>query len=107
MNAPDSSSQGGEPMSTRAVTILGIYYIVISILLAYLLVRIWPVSNGEIEDSTYQMISLFRGLLQFSISKEIRLILIVIAAGGLGSFVHGATSLISYVGNRKTVKSWT
>jgi hypothetical protein len=107
MNAPESSSQNSEPMGTLAVTLLGIYYIVISVLLAYLLVRIWPVSNGEIEESTYQMVSLFRGLLKFSISKEISLILIVIAAGGLGSFIHGATSLISYVGNRKTVKSWT
>jgi len=107
MTAQTNSSQDGQPMGALAVTLLGIYYMVISVFLAYLLVVIWPVSDAEIEKSAYQIASLFWGLLKFSISKEIRLILIVIAAGGLGSFIHGATSLISYVGNRKIVKSWT
>jgi hypothetical protein len=107
MNTQANSSQEGQQMGALAVTLLGIYYMVLSVFLAYLLVRIWPVSDAEIEKSTYQIVYLFRGLLKFSISKEIRLILIVMAAGGLGSFIHGATSLISYVGNRKIVKSWT
>lgn len=40
-------------------------------------------------------------------SPEVRLLLIVMLAGALGSFIHAATSFTSYVGNRKLAASWT
>jgi hypothetical protein len=41
-----------------------------------------------------------------SVSDDVRLLLLVIVAGGLGSFIHAATSFVDYVGNRKFVRSW-
>lgn len=43
----------------------------------------------------------------FRTSFDERLILLVIIAGILGSFVHGATSLADYIGNDNFNKSWT
>lgn len=37
---------------------------------------------------------------------ELDLIILVIIAGALGSYVHAATSFASYVGNRRMGKSW-
>jgi hypothetical protein len=103
---PSQPTGKDQPMRPIAVILLGIYYLVISILLIYLLVTIWPTSDVEYYEGSIQKISIFWGLFNFSISKEVLLILIVIIAGGLGSFIHGATSLVSYIGNRKIVKSW-
>jgi hypothetical protein len=70
-----------------------------------LLIIIWPTPDADY-DELIQKVSFFGGLYNFSIYKEVILFLIVIAAGGLGSFIHGATSLISFIGNRKIIKSW-
>jgi hypothetical protein len=43
----------------------------------------------------------------FRTSFDERLILLVIIAGMLGSFVHGATSLADYAGNNNFNKNWT
>ena len=43
----------------------------------------------------------------FCTSFDERLILLVIIAGMLGAFVHGATSLADYLGNNSFNKTWT
>ncbi len=55
--------------------------------LIYLLITSWP-SNGNLVEETDAM-------------------KLVVFAGGLGSFVHIATSLTDFVGNKKFVASWT
>lgn len=52
-------------------------------------------------------ISFFWGYWCYRTSFDERLILLVIIAGMLGSFVHGATSLADYIGNNKFNKKWT
>ena len=42
----------------------------------------------------------------FTVSAEVRLILLVIFTGALGSLVHGFRSLFWYVGNRAFALSW-
>jgi hypothetical protein len=37
---------------------------------------------------------------------EIRLLLIVIISGALGSYIHSATSFVDFVGNRTITSSW-
>lgn len=39
-------------------------------------------------------------------SFEVRLLLLVLFAGALGSYIHAATSFIDYVGNRKLSGNW-
>lgn len=52
-------------------------------------------------------IDFFWGAWRYCTSFDERLILLVIVAGMLGSFVHGATSLADYLGNNKFNKNWT
>lgn len=52
-------------------------------------------------------INFFWGLWCYKTSFDERLILLVIIAGMLGSFVHGATSLADFIGNNKFNKNWT
>lgn len=54
-----------------------------------------------------QPITFLRGTISVSTSLEERLLLLVIIAGAFGSFVHGATSFSTYVGNREFTPSWT
>jgi len=42
----------------------------------------------------------------WNIADEVRLIMLVICAGALGSLVHGIRSVYWYVGNRQLVWSW-
>jgi IPT/TIG domain len=52
-------------------------------------------------------INFFWGRWCYRTSFDERLILLVIVAGILGSFVHSATSLADFVGNNKFNKNWT
>lgn len=51
-------------------------------------------------------VTLFRGWLVLTHSVEVRLLLIVLLAGALGSYIHAATSFADYVGNRKLSGNW-
>ncbi len=85
---------------------MGIYYLVMVIILALLVFALWPVSAGPGNQSWEQGVSLFGVNLFSPLPDEIRLLLLVGVVGALGSYVHGATSFVSYVGNRRLVASW-
>jgi hypothetical protein len=65
------------------------------------LIFIWPI-NGE-DSKTLLPLPIVNSNLQL----DHRLFFIVILAGGLGSYVHAATSFSTYVGNGSLHKSWT
>ena len=52
-------------------------------------------------------VSLFWGGLSFTITNEVRLILIALFVGALGSCIHAAGSFANFVGNREFVGTWT
>jgi hypothetical protein len=97
----------------RLVNWLGGSHIAIALILLYFLFKIWPPLPwpGTKDKPEYSPIT-FLGLLGEKISFQVytsldeRLILLVIVAGALGSFIHSATSFSDYVGNRKFVSSW-
>ncbi len=93
------------PMHPGWIKFIAGYHIVIPILTVYLLCRIWPASVPE-ESGTVETISLFRGLIPIAVSWEVRLILIVVSTGVLGSFVQGASSLIRYLGEQRLEQSY-
>lgn len=82
----------------------GLYMILLNVILVYLLVKIWP--DRTPENDTKELITAFRGYLQFYLASESRYLLIVVLAGALGSYVHAATSFADYVGNRQLYGSW-
>lgn len=68
-----------------------------------------PAGDGIDRSASQQVldeVSLFGGLLQLKHTLEVRLLLIVLLAGALGSYVHATTSFVDYVGNRKLTSSW-
>ena len=119
-----SSLQTGGPGSSRVGVpgIIGIliYLGAVAALLLYVLVAAWPVptsaepsppSAGAAPPHTIQEESpeltdvTFFGV-TWKISDEQRLLILVIAAGALGSLVHALRSAYWYVGNRNLVRSW-
>jgi hypothetical protein len=74
---------------------LGIYLIVVSVILTFFIVSFWP--------TDYDVTFFGKGC---TIDPEVRLILLVILVGALGSCVHAATSFSTFVGNRSLGGSW-
>lgn len=87
---------------------LGCGLIVLALLLAYLLVLFWP-SDLSAQSKGNEMSDLCpfgaaRCIARISVDAQ--LFLVVMIAGGLGSFVHTATSFGDFVGNEKLTVNW-
>lgn len=83
----ESKKQNQSKILNKTTTLfLGIYMIVVVVVTIYLLHCNWNGTNNL---------------------QEKDLFLLVILAGALGSAAHGATSLASYIGNKKFNPAWT
>lgn len=87
-----------------AVQLIGVYHLAVALLLVYLLYALWPVT-GDSSTAWSAEFAVF-GREAVKLSDDARLMLIVLATGALGSYVHSATSFVSYVGNRRLRLSW-
>ena len=94
---------GATPVSPVGIIVLIAYLVAISSFLLYSLLQLWPSSPSAGEQVSTSM-TIFSWT--FSISEEVRLMLIAMLAGALGSLVHALRSLYWYVGNRTLVRSW-
>lgn len=93
--------------SSAQVFGLGGGLIVLALLLAYLFVCLWPSSfTPETKGVEEYPVKLLWTTGQFMISADVRLLMVVMLAGGLGSFIHTATSFGDFVGNEKLSRSW-
>ena len=86
--------------------LLGIYLLLITIITICLIYKVWPQIDTAVTDSKTWINTVSLWKLTFTISDDLRLILLVILTGALGSCVHAATSFSSYVGNRNLKLSW-
>ena len=100
---------------------LGIALLLIGVLLAYLVVASWPrtttvkaVSSApaaagkqvvQVEKKWVER-SYFFGA-PVDLDADVRLLILVLLAGALGSYVHAAQSFASYVGNESFKTTWT
>lgn len=96
-----------EPMTYRMSVVLVVYFVTLSVLFIYLIINSWPTSDitptqNMSDSSTLNIFSL-----NFSVSTEIRLIWIVALSGGLGSILHGLSSLVQYRAYSQLTKNWT
>ncbi len=101
---------GGKPPASPArqvpplgILLLGAYLIGLALVLAYALFALWPEQAAGAPSTRF---SLFWGLISGTMSYDQRLILLVLLAGALGSYLHAATSFADYVGNQYLMKSW-
>lgn len=118
---PSLATQAGvvipNPPSPRKMMWMGIGLMSMSVFLLILLFKTWPPNPWPTDEATETLgqvpitffdVTVFGrrlGLLYTSLDE--RLLLLVICAGALGSYVHTATSYTTYVGNRKFIDSWT
>ena len=88
------------------VTLLGLYHVIMIMLLIYFLIKVWPNysagENGQQVEANY--FTLFGWSIQSG--SEAGILLLVVIAAALGSYIHAATSFVSYVGNKSLVMSW-
>jgi hypothetical protein len=117
------------PSSSRTTHWLGIGFLLIGLLLAYFLVAFWPRTKvvptrqqavladtaqapaqrqvdiiveekAWVEDTHVLRV-------EFKLDADVRLLILVLLAGMLGSYVHAAQSFASYVGNASFKATWT
>lgn len=90
-------------------SMIGLYMVIMAIALALILFILFPeqinTDNGLAWKETIRIVRIYKP--NFTIHADARLLLLVMTMGALGSYVHAATSFVSYVGNRSFVKSWT
>ena len=88
-------------------TLVGLYMVAMAMLLTYIVFCLFPERvSGENNKMVWNtVLKVFR--YESSVSAETRLLLLVMTMGALGSYVHAATSFVSYVGNRSFIQSWT
>ena len=99
------STRVAVPMGKANIIVLGISLIVAALLLGYLVFALWSppevVVNGE---TTGLNLVLFGS--STTISAEVRLVLLVMVVGLIGSYIHTTISFVNFAGNRSLVKSW-
>jgi magnesium-transporting ATPase (P-type) len=87
------------------IILITIYLVMLGIILFWALIAFFPTTTvNDPAAPTYSKVGFM--LWTFAVSSEMRLILLVIITGALGSLVHGFRSLFWYVGNSAFAKSW-
>jgi hypothetical protein len=98
--------------STTAVNLIGFLLLIGGGVLIYLLVAIWPAvmagtaAPQEGPVGRIPTVTVF-AVARLTLDQDSALLLLVILAGALGSFVHVATSFSTFVGNQRFELSWT
>jgi hypothetical protein len=96
--APPPDAPPPTPANARQLRQIGLGLMLLSLLLAGLLIALWPADDPK------------GGVCAICITTPLpqsaQLLLIVMIAGALGSFIHTATSFSDFVGNRKLTTSW-
>jgi len=105
-NQQDVTAGFGCPESVGLIgsSLTAAYLIVMTIILIIFLVQCWPSPETPTNASTPSKAGFL--FLEFLISFESRLILIVVLTGALGAQVRSLRSLAWYTGNRILKRSW-
>lgn len=88
------------------VTILGIYHLLMVLVLLYCLFKIWPNYITDVNGKVVAVnsINIFGEVIRTG--SEAGLLLLVMVAAALGSYINASTSIVSYVGNKSLMMSW-
>lgn len=97
---PAAQSRAVGPVGTG---LLGVFLVLLGLLLVIALLAVWPAVEQTTRAGAAGSSQVVFGV---SVSSGTALIVLVIIAGGLGSYIHAATSFADYVGNRRLRLSW-
>jgi hypothetical protein len=107
LNAPAAGTTPGQRASTQDTIALGVGFVVLFTLLLYAFLTLWPSDlSGKTSGSAVETIEWFGTSSGFKATLDARLLLLVMAAGGIGSFIHAATSFADFVGNERLSTNW-
>jgi hypothetical protein len=88
------------PASIVNLVLVTVYLGGLAIGLFVALLGVWDLPTDQTSTVTLPLIG------AATLSPDSRLLLLAAVCGGLGSFIHAATSFAGYVGNQRIVTSW-
>lgn len=112
------------PPQSRITHWLGIAFLVIGIALSYCLIAFWPrtietaavavggapaspaVGGSQVKATVWSKKTHVLWA-TFDLDADVRLLILVLLAGALGSYIHAVQSFASYVGNARFKATWT
>jgi hypothetical protein len=112
MTEPTREARGADAYLVGPLgrTLLGGFLLVTGLTVTIMLVQLWPTieraTAGNAAQGETEHLSLFWGALESDLTADSALLLLVILASALGSYVHAVTSFTDYVGNRRLARSW-
>jgi hypothetical protein len=86
------------------VVVLTLYFVTLVVLIIWALIAFFPCDLTSEKTVCSNDVGFM--IWTFQVTDEVRMIILVLIAGALGSLVHGFRSLFWYVGNREFVRSW-
>jgi hypothetical protein len=113
------------------IILMGMYLAILGIFLIYFFVEFWPTERADVVDmpsAIQSNVNVEAGAIETNrpegqtsssseintflfkisnVSPEVRIILLVVIAGALGSFIHVVSSFVDYVGNKDFEGCWT
>jgi hypothetical protein len=108
--ATGASEADPKPTGWWGIWFLGFYMVGLFLLLAYLIVVLWPptlpAGAPETLPEQTKKIVLFGTWGEVHLTPSMRLLVLVLLAGALGALLHALTSFADFVGNRRFIGSW-
>jgi len=108
-SGPGTTTVSSEPArfaSLKQTVPLGGGLILLAVLLAYLFLVFWNAGiSGKTTDPPKQICA-GGNFLCFHVALDAQVLILVMLAGALGSFIHAATSFGDFVGNKRLTTNW-
>lgn len=94
--------------SSFGVMVGGVAFVVFGLVFFSALISLWPAveTTGSASSVTSHHVALIWGLIDINVTRSTALLLLALAMGAIGGYVHAATSFVSYIGNREFKTSW-
>ena len=100
------AAQPAEFASLKQTRSLGAGIIVFALLLGYLFIVFWNTKIPATTSATPADVCVAGSFMCFTASLDAMLLIFVMLAGALGSFIHAATSFGDFVGNKRLTTNW-
>jgi hypothetical protein len=93
-----------DPASNKTIHTMGVWYLIVTGLLFYLLIATWPVLEPGANPKAFKVVNIFGFPMFWEADRQ--LMFMVMMAGAMGSLAHTLTSFGDYVGNRELSRNW-
>jgi len=95
-------TQLNQPLGRAGILGLAVFFVLLAMIAVVFLIGLWPSPSANAPQTPFY---LFPGFAP-NPPREVRIALIALLSGALGSLLHVTASFTSYVGNRQLIRSW-